>query len=313
MDTNKLNKKIYKAFGLNILTEIPLPELDLYKSIFPYADISIKKERLDEKWNSLLDKQLFHLSINSCMFQVPQIAIFLIQNGNEIIVSPHEGVADDHIRLYLLGTCMGAILMQRRILPLHGSAIAINGKAYAIVGDSGAGKSTTASALLRHGYQLISDDVIPVSFNEQNIPMVTPAYPQQKLWQESIDEFGMESSNFRPIIDRETKFAIPVDSQFCDKQLPLAGVFELMKTEDEKLQFSSVTGLERFHLLFQHTYRNFFIPRAGLMDWHFQTSAKMVNKMSFYRIQRPTSHFTANEITDFILTSIERKGEVVNG
>ncbi|MBM7618258.1 energy-coupling factor transporter ATP-binding protein EcfA2 [Bacillus tianshenii] len=255
----------------------------------------------------------FFINENLTVFNIPNVAIFLIQNGNEIFVSPHEGAAEDQIRLYLLGTCMGAILIQRRILPLHGSAIAINGKAYAIVGDSGAGKSTTASALLRLGYELISDDVIPVSFNEQGIPMVTPAYPQQKLWQESIDEFGMESSNFRPIIDRETKFAIPVSSQFCDTALPLAGVFELIKTEDETLTFSSVTGLERFHLLFQHTYRNFFIPRAGLMEWHFQTSAKMVNKMSFYRIQRPTSYFTTDKITDFILTNMERKGEVVNG
>ena len=57
---------------------------------------------------------------------------------------------------------MGAILMQRKILPLHGSAIAIDGKAYAIVGDSGAGKSTLASAFLKRGYQLLSDDVITV-------------------------------------------------------------------------------------------------------------------------------------------------------
>lgn len=308
-------KSIYKSFGFYIKSEYALPELRVANIGSESWDISIQLGNIQNKWESLTNNpnQYFHLEENLCMFNVPGTAIFLIQNGNEIIVSPHEEAAEDHIRLYLLGTCMGAILMQRRILPLHGSAIAINGKAYAIVGDSGAGKSTTASALLRQGYQLISDDVIPVSFNEHNIPMVTPAYPQQKLWQESIDEFGMESSNFRPIIDRETKFAIPVDSQFCDKALPLAGVFELMKTEDEALQFSSVTGLERFHLLFQHTYRNFFIPRAGLMDWHFQTSAKMVNKMSFYRIQRPTSIFTANEITNFILTSMERKGEVVNG
>ncbi|NMH75305.1 aldolase [Bacillus sp. RO2] len=308
-------KHLYKAFGFIIKSEYALPELSRAKIDSDTCGISIEVGHLEDKWKSRSQQpnKYFYVEKNLCMFYVPNTAIFLIQHGSKIIVSPFEDAAEDHIRLYLLGTCMGAILMQRRILPLHGSAISINGKAYAIVGDSGAGKSTTASALLKQGYQLISDDVIPVSFNEKNIPMVTPAYPQQKLWQESIDEFGMESSNFRPIIDRETKFAIPVDSQFCNKLLPLAGVFELMKTEDESLQFSSVTGLERFHLLFQHTYRNFFIPRAGLMDWHFQTSAKMVNKMSFYRIQRPTSHFTANEITDFILTSMERKGEVVNG
>ncbi|WP_417898980.1 aldolase [Bacillus haimaensis] len=308
-------KLLYKAFGFTIKSEYVFPELTRADLGTELCDISIQVGKLEPKWQSLFQQpnQYFHVKENLCMFHVPGTAIFLIQNGNEINVSPYEGAAEDHIRLYLLGTCMGAILMQRRILPLHGSAIAIDGKAYAIVGDSGAGKSTTASALLKQGYELISDDVIPVSFNEQGIPLVTPAYPQQKLWQESIDEFGMESSHFRPIIDRETKFAIPVSSQFCDMALPLAGVFELIKTEGETLTLSSVTGLERFHLLFQHTYRNFFIPRAGLMEWHFQTSAKMVNKMSFYRIQRPTSYFTTDKITDFILTNMERKGEVVNG
>ena len=73
---------------------------------------------------------------------------------------------EDKIRLYILGTCMGALLMQRKILPLHGSAIAIDGKAYAFVGDSGAGKSTLASAFLSKGYKLLSDDVIAVSLSE---------------------------------------------------------------------------------------------------------------------------------------------------
>ena len=70
------------------------------------------------------------------MFHIPETAIFLIQNGNKIVVSPLMGPIEDEIRLYILGTCMGAILLQRKILPLHGSAIAIDGKAYAIVGDS---------------------------------------------------------------------------------------------------------------------------------------------------------------------------------
>ena len=48
-----------------------------------------------------------------------------------------------------LGTCMGAILMQRKILSITWQCSSNNGKAYAIVGDSGAGKSTLASAFLK--------------------------------------------------------------------------------------------------------------------------------------------------------------------
>ena len=42
---------------------------------------------------------------------------------------------------------------EKDILPLHGSAVAINGKAYAFMGNSGAGKSTLASALINQGYE----------------------------------------------------------------------------------------------------------------------------------------------------------------
>lgn len=245
------------------------------------------------------------------MFHIPETAIFLIENGNKILFSPMEGAQEDELRLYILGTCMGTVLLHRKILPLHGSAIAIDGKVYAIVGESGAGKSTLASAFLKRGYQLLSDDVIPVAVTDENVPVVIPAYPQQKLWIESLNEFEMESSDYQPIIDRETKFAIPVQSQFADEPLPLAGVFELVKTDQDEIELHSIQKLERFYTLFTHTYRNFFVQKSGLMDWHFSTLAKIVNKIELYQLRRPTSRFTAHDLTDLILTTLN-KGETVN-
>ncbi|RKL66391.1 aldolase [Salipaludibacillus neizhouensis] len=301
-------KIIYKAFRLTISSEYDLPELLKETSNYIDTDVVIKKGDLTAQWAELAEpNQTFVIKANLIMFHMPNVAIFSITNGRNIVVSPLDQASDDHIRLYLLGTCMGAILMQRKILPLHGSAIAIDGKAYAIVGDSGAGKSTTASALLKLGYELISDDVIPVTLTPDNVPMVTPAYPQQKLWQESLDEFGMDSGNLRPIVDRETKFAIPVLSQFTTESLPLAGIFELVKTEGEELDIQPIKNLERFHTLFYHTYRNFFLKPSGLMEWHFATCAAMVNKLELFQIQRPTSRFTANEISALVLSKIKKE------
>lgn len=306
METTK--KIIYKAFRLTILSEYDLPEL--FKETYSYfdPDIEIKKGNLTAQWaEQAKPNQTFVIKENFVMFHMPGIAIFSITNGRSIVVSPLDQASDDQIRLYLLGTCMGAILMQRKVLPLHGSAIAIDGKAYAIVGDSGAGKSTTASALLKLGYELISDDVIPVTLTPDNVPMVTPAYPQQKLWQESINEFGMDSKNLRPIVDRETKFAVPVLSQFTTESLPLTGIFELVKTEGEELDIQPIKNLERFHTLFYHTYRNFFLKPSGLMEWHFTTCAAMINKLELFQIQRPTSRFTANEISALLLSKIKKE------
>jgi hypothetical protein len=143
-------KTIYKSFGLNITSEIPLPEIPPTHLDDVGIDIVIEKANLTTLWaEHSIDDHDFVIKKDWIMFHLPETAIFLIQNGNRILFSPSIGADEDEIRLYILGTCMGAILMQRKILPLHGSAIAINGKAYAFVGDSGAGKSTLASAFLK--------------------------------------------------------------------------------------------------------------------------------------------------------------------
>jgi hypothetical protein len=304
---NTKMKMTYKAFGFNVSSDIALPELQAVSEGVDSIDISIEAGAVSQLWEDSVKLNPYtSVSEYMVMFYIPETAIYAIRNGKEIIYTPLEGSCDDANRLYLLGSCMGALLMQRGILPLHGSAIEIDGKAYAIVGDSGAGKSTLASAFLREGYRLISDDVIPVTMCD-GVPMVTPAYPQQKLWLESLNHFGMESEGLRPIIDRETKFAIPVQSQFVSKSLPLAGVFELVKTENDHLEFLPVTNLQRLHTLFCHTYRNFLIGPMGLMEWHFNLIAGFVNKIELFQIRRPITHFTAREIASLILSEVHNE------
>lgn len=301
-----VKENVYKVFGLNVLSEILLPELPQISKQADKADIEIKINDLSELWFEIAGQpNQFLVKENLVMFQLPNLATFAIQNGNKISVAPMNGADENEIRLYILGSCMGALLMQRKIFPLHGSAIAINGKAYAFIGDSGAGKSTLAAAFLSRGYKLISDDVIAVSLSKKDqVPLVSPAYPQQKLWQESLNAFGMEASQYLPLFERETKYAVPVNSQFSNETLPLAGVFELVKTENEGIEIHPIQKLERLHTLFCHTYRNFLIPRLGLMDWHFSISTTIVKQIDVFRLHRPTSGFTAHQLVSLILATL---------
>jgi hypothetical protein len=300
---------VYKAFGFLITSGIPLPELSRMENKVDSIDIDIKIEDLSNLWSELSNSHNAPV-INEKLvfFQVPNIATFLIQGGRSITVSPMGEYKEDVIRLYILGSCMGAILMQRRILPLHGSAVAIKGKAYAIIGDSGAGKSTLASAFLSRGFQLLTDDIIAVSLSKDNIPFVTPSYPQQKLWKESMAEFGMGINEYRPIYQRETKFAIPILTQFCSEPLPLAGAFELVKSENEKIEIVEIEKLARLRALLFHTFRNSIITNQGLMDWHFTNSTRIISQIDIYQLRRPTSGFTAYHLVDYILGSIKKEG-----
>lgn len=305
-------KLIYKGFGFTLASEIPLPELlaceqDNQESL---VDIEVIRADLTQIWSRTVKNDNKVVVVDQMvMFLVPDTAIFCIQGGNLITVSPVAGSNEDKSRLFILGTCMGVLLMQRRVLPLHGSVIAINGNAYAFVGHSGAGKSTLANVLINKGYPLLSDDVIAVSLSPDNKPFVIPSYPQQKLWQESIERLGMDNNHYQPLFERETKYAVPltVTSQYYADPLPLMGVFELMKSEHVEIQWEPIQGLDRLHTLYHHTFRNFLIPQLELSEWHFHTSAIIANAIDMIRIRRPIHGFTANQLASLIINHIGRQ------
>ncbi|MDQ0903961.1 MULTISPECIES: aldolase [unclassified Paenibacillus] len=306
--TQTINRVIYRAFGLNIVSEFKLSELTINNNQNECIDVVINKADLSERWNQLAKADdLYVTSKNLFMFHIKDTAIFCVQDGGIITVSPVHGADEAKIRLFVLGTCMGSLLMQRKVLPLHGSAIAIDGKVYAFVGHSGAGKSTLASAFIGQDYRLLSDDVIAVTFSPDHIPMVMPAYPQQKLWQESLTEFGMETSRYRSIFDRETKYLVPVSDHFVTKPLPLAGVFELSKTDGSDTEIVPMKGLARLHALFCHTFRSSLLGRFELMDWHFKTTVSISDQIEMYQLRRPSSGFTAPQLVSLVLNTLKKE------
>lgn len=296
----------YKAFGLQIISEFPLPELPLTDEPGLCGSVAVIHGELSERWQAIpkLTPSLGMLG-GEVMFEAKGRAVFSVQDGSTITVSPAAGADMDCVRLYILGSCMGVLLMQKKILPLHGSALVLGNQAYALVGRSGAGKSTLASYLLDQGHLLVSDDVIPVMV-QGGQPLAIPGYPQQKLWQQSLDYMGMNSSLYRPLFERETKFAVPVHDRFQDEPLPLGGVFELAVTEAEgPVTVEPISGMERFHTLFNHTYQKAMVDRIGIREWHFGLLASFVNRLPMFRLTRPQQGFSAPQQTSLILDTIK--------
>jgi hypothetical protein len=308
-----VEKHIYKAFGLKIISDIIFPELEqLSVEYEDKSEISVEKNDVPIIWYELSSQgKRFIAFENLVMFQIEEIAIFTIQDGGKIVVSPLSDYDEDIARIYVLGTCMGSLLMQRKIFPLHGSAIAINGKAYAFVGDSGAGKSTLASAFINAGYDLLSDDVIAVQLSgDESTPIVLPSYPQQKLWKNSLDNFGMESGQFKSIYGRENKYCVPVSHKYSSVPIQLAGVFELVISKDNKIGIKPIEKLCRLNTIFNHTYRNHLIDRLGLIEWHFSTSVSVLNHIDLFQLCRPNMGFSAPQIVTLIQEIVNKEEKI---
>lgn len=107
---------------------------------------------------------------------------FCIESGGQRISRP--GKENDPIqgldREVLLGPALVLALAMRATWSLHASAVRLNGKTIALLGESGYGKSTLAGFLGRSGLQRVADDILPVT-GEANGVLAWPHFPQLKL------------------------------------------------------------------------------------------------------------------------------------
>lgn len=104
----------YKAFGLQIHSEFPLPELPLTDQPGLIGSVSVLQEDLSERWQAIPKiTPSLGVSGNEVMFEAKDTAIFSIRGGSTITVSPAPGADGDCVRLFILGSCMGVLLMQK--------------------------------------------------------------------------------------------------------------------------------------------------------------------------------------------------------
>ncbi|GFN29849.1 aldolase [Paenibacillus xylaniclasticus] len=300
----------YSAFGMIIKSEISFPELYTQSQYDEEPDVQVVWGDLQSEWQSLGGKRGYYAYVEHNYFiHVPDVAIFRVSRDGIITVSPASSCSMRKIRLFVLGSCMGVLLLHRKLLPLHGSAVVIGDKAYAIVGESGAGKSTLAAALLSHGYKLLTDDVIAVKLDldeKAALPIVIPSYPQQKLWEESVSSLQMDHNGLETLYEEKSrpKYAVPVHDRYINETFPLAGIIELVKSDADQPRLQRLDGMEPLPVLLQHTYRNYHIPMLGLYEWHFKCTTRLSETSNVYRLSRPTSGFTVNELVSMILNEV---------
>jgi hypothetical protein len=86
---------------------------------------------------------------------------------------------------YALGPITAICLRRLGRVCLHGSAVAWGDGAVLFVGCAGAGKSTTAAALVRRGAAALTDDVAVFDLSGET-PAVHPGHAWYRLWPDSV-------------------------------------------------------------------------------------------------------------------------------
>lgn len=296
------NKFYYRAFGLVIESVFSIPQLQTANAA--EADVRIVRGEGLSSHTELLRSDV--VTDEHVMFRVEDLAVFRISSGKLIEVELLKEQPDRDIGIFLMGSCMGAILVQRGFMLLHGSCVTDGKRSVLITGDSGAGKSTTAAEFLRRGWKLLTDDVTCI-FDRDGVPMVQSSYPSQKLWQDALDHYDKTDDDIHSLYfseDRE-KFGVNVSDSFFDGVCPLSMVVRLLPA-DRATCLSPIEGMAKVDQLIRNTYRGYFIIKRD-QPRHFQRCVTLSTKIPMALVIRENGKQCADTIYDLIIKHLEEQ------
>ncbi len=152
-----------------------------------------------------------------------RLADFVIDAGSRQVIFHRDPACDPEVVAILLaGTVTAYLLSAEGSLVLHASAVEVDGKALAFVGQSGQGKTTVATLLATEGYPLVTDDLLPVDSHDGEVTCVPGGIELRvrEKSQELADWLGSDVPR-RRTADERLAVAVPVTPS---DRLPLGAV-----------------------------------------------------------------------------------------
>ena len=255
----------YTLFGLTIVSDLELPEL--FECSRTDSDVEIRLGEVPDADNSSAGVRETQ---DGALLRIDACARFLVSSGSRIVVEPEKNASPRNVRLFLLGSALGLLLHQRRLLPLHGNSVELGAQqAITFVGASGVGKSTLAAWFHDNGYRILADDVSVVDFDTSGLPIALPGLPRLRLWEEVMVATGRDPTAYQRSFEGDEEYlkrdVMIAQGQVVQQPLPLCAVVLL---QDETSDLQIVHGSEAVDVLFSNTYRGAFVELSNTVRDH---------------------------------------------
>ncbi len=289
-------KYYYRVYGVNIESKIEVPEFEVIDS---NSDIDVKlsfgvvnEEIIDlitQGHRAKYEKQ-------DMWFYIEDVAIFHIYNGDAVTIEPMGDKNNKMIKLYIMGSVMGMILLQRNMVAIHGGGIVIDGKGCIFTGQKGAGKSTITTALRKKGYKFIADDVCSINIGETNT--IHHGFGYQKLCEDAMEKLGYNLNEFEPFRGdlNVNKYIVPAFDEFTKEEVPLEAVFELSVGDVKEVQIEEILGVDKINKLIENVFRIEMLRYAGGIEpVYFKKCLDIAKNTKMYKIIRPKDVFSVEE------------------
>ncbi|MDX8466504.1 serine kinase [Mesorhizobium sp. VK23B] len=280
-------RRFYWAYGLTISSEVALPELQPAVPATP--DIVIAVGPVDFPRPATAGGTAFRFEPTRQYLSWQAVGTFLISDASRIDVDPAPGIDDPLLAFPLLGPVLALTLHQRRLLVLHASAIAVGGQSVIFMGDKGAGKSTTAGAMISAGHLLLTDDVVALDLSDPSRPMILPGFPQLKLAADAADAIRIGQAEVRPQVHPQIEKAQHrLQEGFSGEAQPAARIYVLERGEQAAI--TPLPGAGALPAIIKFSYVTRFGRQALVGDFasrHLAQCAQLAARVGVSRLEVP--------------------------
>lgn len=277
----------YRAYGLNIRSELLLPELD--PAIFKAPDVSIRVRPTGGSIENLRVTD-FRYELDRQYLAWPQVGSYVIHGASVIDVEPASTANDQMARMPLLGPVMALLLHLRGMLVLHASAIGVGDQAVVFMGDKGAGKSTTAAAMIAAGHPLLTDDVVAIDFTRPGDPHIAPGFPQMKLDPDLTGGEAFKHALTLPEpVENFPKTLLRLTGDFSHAPVPPTRICVLVR--GDKAEMTRLSPAEALSSLVRFSYTNRFAERPATREdaaTQLRQAAALASAGRVWRLEAPT-------------------------
>ena len=286
----------YRVYGIDIESEIEIKELVEIVTIDEKSKVNIFcglisndiKGKIKDKVNRGYEK-------DRIWFNVSHVGIFEITYGRNIKFETYNKYDPKLLKIYLMCSCLGYIMIQRGMLAIHGGVISCDNNALIITGKRGSGKSTLITALRLKGYKFLSDDIASVYFDK--VPFVNYGFPYQKLCSDAMDRFGFNKQMHDFFKSGNTeKYSIEVIDDFLCSSMPIRIIVEISAEEIEKSYLKEIKGYEKLSYIIRNIYRCEAVGALQeLYKLYLEQSILLAQNVKYYKLIRPLKGCDINE------------------
>ncbi len=310
----------YQVYGITLVSELhhSLPEEPRETSGGVIVELRVAQPdtfaTLADQWppdpnecfrHGILEDGSFYSRWEDCL------ELLVSPEGKSVLCGNRSNVPLEAFDAYLTNFAVSAALIQQGEEPLHATVVAIGDRAVGLVGPCGSGKSTLAAHLIHSGWDLVTDDMLRLTF-ESNVALAHPGPCRLKLFKESAERFlksaaccGLFNPAYGQVcnpLNEKLIFQLRDDATVGSARR-LSALFYLdQRSQDvgpHEVSMAPLAGQDLFKTILSSTMNTRHDAPARLQR-HFRFAERVVRAVPVYRLIYPRDYDALNGVADRI-------------